>query len=119
MERRNTREAMSEAASRELDFDPATRAKMIRDTVARIEVYQTQNKTIEEIKQLEPEFVEKYKNLFEAMTSTGGYNKQSLKSMLAMLDHMAQGKITQHQASMIVGQRLAETYIKPVTGSNG
>jgi hypothetical protein len=47
------------------------------------------------------------------VTQPGGYNKQSLKTMLVMLDRMGSGELSQHQASVIVGQRLADTYIKP------
>jgi hypothetical protein len=113
MERRNTREAMEEAANRPLDFLPKERAQYVRDSIALIEVYQTQGYSTEEIKEKVPTFVRDYKNLFEMVTQPGGYNKQSLKTMLAMLDRMGTGELTQHQASVIVGQRLADTYIKP------
>ncbi len=113
MDRKNTREAMEEAANRPLDFLPKERAQYVRDCIALIELYQSQQMTTEEIKIKMPTFVEHYKNLFEMVTQPGGYNKQSLKTMLAMLDRMGTGELTQHQASVIVGQRLADTYIKP------
>lgn len=112
-QRRNTREAMEEAATRPLDFDPKTRAKYVRDCVSDIEEYQRQRLTPEDIKQKMPTFVRDYKNLFEMVTNPRGYNKQDLKTMLAMLDRMAAGDLTQHQASVIIGKRLAEEYIKP------
>jgi len=34
------------------------------------------------------------------------HDKQLLTTMIAMLDRMGEGSLTQHQASMIVGQRL-------------
>lgn len=113
MERRNTREAMEEAANRPLEFLPKERAQYVRDSIALVELYQAQRLTTEQIKEKVPTFVRDYKNLFEMITAPGGYNKQSLKTMLAMLDRMGTGELTQHQASIIVGQRLADTYIKP------
>jgi hypothetical protein len=119
MDRRSDAERMAEAASRPLDFQPKERAQYVRDSIALIEVYQQQGLTTEEIKEKVPTFVRDYKNLFEMVTQPGGYNKQSLKTMLAMLDKMGTGELTQHQASVIVGQRLADTYIKPsVEGKN-
>ena len=113
-ERRNVRDAMAEAAAKPLDFDPKTRAKYIRDMVAKIETYQAQNMTVEEIQKRVPVFVRDYKNLFEMVTAPT-YNKQNLKTMLAMLDRMGSGELSQHQASVIVGKQLADKYIKPET----
>lgn len=113
MDRRNTREAMEEAATRPLDFDPKTRALYIRDCVKQMEEYQAAGLTMMQIKEKMPTFVRDYKNLFEMIANPRGYNKQDLKVMLAMLDRMGSGDLTQHQASVIVGKRLAEEYIKP------
>ena len=112
-QRRNTREAMSEAANRPLDFEPNTRAKYVRDSVAEVEKYQKEGLSVEEIKQKMQTFVRDYSHLFEMITNPRAYNKQDLKTMLAMLDRMGSGELTQHQASVIVGKRLAEEYIKP------
>jgi len=109
-ERRNIREAVSEAQNAPVKFDPKSRAKYIRDTVKQIEEYQRDRLTVEEIKVRVPTFARDYKNLFEELTAPGGYSKQSLTTMLAMLDRMGSGDLTQHQASVIVGQRLAQTY---------
>jgi hypothetical protein len=113
MDRRSDAERMAEAASRPLDFQPKERAQYVRDSITLIETYQQQGFTTEQIKEKVPTFVRDYKNLFEMVTQPGGYNKQSLKTMLGMLDRMGSGELTQHQASVIVGQRLADTYIKP------
>ncbi len=112
-DRRSDAERMAEAASRPLDFEPKARAQFVRDCIELIEKYQKEGLTTDEIKDKVPTFVRDYKNLFEMVTQPGGYNKQSLKTMLAMLDRMGTGELTQHQASVIVGQRLADTYIKP------
>jgi hypothetical protein len=112
-DRRSDAERMAEAATRPLDFQPKERAQYVRDSLTMIEKYQSEGMTTEQIKDKVPTFVRDYKNLFEMVTQPGGYNKQSLKTMLAMLDRMGTGELTQHQASVIVGQRLADTYIKP------
>jgi hypothetical protein len=113
MDRRSDAERMAEAATRPLDFEPKARAQYVRDCIELVEKYQKEGLTTEEIKDKVPTFVRDYKNLFEMVTQPGGYNKQSLKNMLAILDRMGTGELTQHQASVIVGQRLADTYIKP------
>lgn len=110
---RSDAERMAEAANRPLDFQPKERAQYVRDSITLVENYKKDGLTTEEIKEKVPTFVRDYKNLFEMITQPGGYNKQSLKTMLAMLDRMGTGELTQHQASIIVGQRLADTYIKP------
>jgi hypothetical protein len=112
MERRNIREAIQEAENKPLEFQPKERAQYIRDMVKAVEDYAAAGKSSVEIKALVPEFARDYTNLFE-MILRPGYNKQTLKTMLSMLDRMANGEMTQHQASMVVGERLANTFIKP------
>lgn len=112
-DRRTDAERMAEAANRPLDFEPKARAQYVRDSIELVEKYQVEGFTTEEIQAKVPLFAKDYKNLFEMITQPGGYNKQSLKTMLAMLDRMGSGELTQHQASVIVGERLADTYIKP------
>lgn len=112
-ERRSDAEAMAEAASRPLDFNAKTRATYVRDCVKQIEEHQASGLNRDQIKAKMPTFVRDYKNLYEMLMSPQGYNKQDLKVMLAMLDRMSAGDLTQHQASVIVGKRLAEEYIKP------
>ena len=111
-DRRSDAERMAEAANRPLDFQPKERAKYVRDSVVLIEKYQQEGLTTEQIKEKVPTFVRDYKNLFDMITMPN-YNKQNLRTMLAMLDRMGSGELTQHQASVIVGQKLADTYIKP------
>jgi hypothetical protein len=41
-----------------------------------------------------------------------------INALVAMLDHMANGKINQHQASVIVGKALAKKYIAPIVGND-
>ena len=78
--------------------------------IAHVEELQTKGKTLDEIKVEVPEFIEKYKNLFEMITQEGGYDKQNLKTMLVLLEKMDKG-LSQHQASVIVGKKLSDKYI--------
>lgn len=111
-ERRNTRDAMAAAAQQKHTFDAKARAQYIRDMVKQVEEYQAQRKNVEEIKQLMPVFYRDYKNLFMELFDPAGCDKENLKTMLAMLERMGAGDLSQHQASVIVGQRLANKYIK-------
>ncbi len=113
MERRNLRDSIAEAENAPLNFLPKERANYVRDMISLISTLQSQGKSVEEIKERVPEFVRDYKNLFETVTAPSGYDKQNLKVMLAMLDRMGEGHLTQHQASVIVGKKLADQYITP------
>ena len=113
LERKSINEAIAEAQARPLEYDPQVRVKYVRDMVSTIGGHIESGKTKEEIATLEPEFSTNYKNLFDTLTQTGGYNKQNLTTMLALLERMGQGELNQHQASVIVGQKLAEKYVNP------
>jgi hypothetical protein len=89
------------------------RVRYVRAMVAKCEEMKLEFASTEAIKAAVPDFVRDYPNLFEAVISTEPYHKQSLKTMLAMLDRMAEGTLKQHQASVIVGERLVETFVKP------
>ena len=107
--------ASREASARELDFRPGERATYVRSMINRVLDYQQAGRTLSQIKTLLPEFVEEYRHLFEMITQPEGYDKAQLQSMLALLDKMSSGKISQHQASVLVGQTLLEKYHKGPT----
>jgi hypothetical protein len=46
------------------------------------------------------------------ITSPNGFDTANLNIMLSMLDHMGNGNLTQHDASVIVGKRLYEKFGK-------
>ena len=118
-DRRNLRESIAEAENAPLNFLPKERAAYVRSMMALIETLQSEGKTVEEIKERVPEFARDYENLFKAATSGEAFNKQNLKTMLALLDRMGEGQLSQHQASVIVGKKLADQYIAPQVNSNG
>jgi hypothetical protein len=100
---------MAEAQNRALDFDPATRTKFIEDNVRNIQALLAADKTEAEIRATFPDFISAYPELFRKLVARE--DMSSLKTMLAMMNQMANGAITHHQASMIVGTRLAEKYL--------
>lgn len=109
MDRRSVQESMAEAAARPLDFDPATRAKFIRDSVKQIQYMLADDKTEADIRAACSSFASSYPELFKKLLT--GEDISQLNSMLHMLDQMATGNLTQHQASMIIGTRLAEKFL--------
>ncbi len=113
-QRRNLRDTIEEAENTPLQYDAKARVAYVRGMISLIEELRTQGKTVDEIKERVPEFARDYQNLFEAVTSPTGYDKQNLKVMLAMLDHMGEGQLTQHKASVIVGKKLADKYVNPM-----
>ncbi len=85
----------------------------IREQITKIQGMKEEGKSKEEMKEAVGRFAEDYPQLFKLLTSGDAFNEGSLRTMLAMLEKMGTGELTQHQASVIVGQRLHDTYIKP------
>lgn len=105
--------AAAEAAQKETAFPAKQRAEYVRAMVNRAETYKADGLGKEEITERLPEFARDYPHLFETVLGDEPYHKNSLTTMLAMLDKMGEGDLSQHQASVIVGQRLVQTFVKP------
>ena len=101
--------AMAEAQNRPLDFDPKTRAQFIREQVRDIKAALEADVTEAELRSRFSVFIAGYPELYRKLV--GREDLSNLTAMLAMLDQMSQGNLTHHQASMIVGTRLAERYL--------
>jgi hypothetical protein len=111
VERKSIQEATAEAESRQLDYDPAIRATYIRMMVHDISEWVASGESENSIRQRASEFVEQYPELFKKLLA-----KQDLgpmQSMLTMLDKMADGSLSQHQASVIIGKKLVDRYVTP------
>ena len=111
IQRQSMEEATAEAEARSLDYDPSVRAHYIRSMLEDIALWMSQGDSEETIKARIPQFLESYPELFKKVI-----NKQDLapiQSMLAMLDRMAEGTLSQHQASVIVGKKLVDRYVTP------
>ena len=113
-QRRNLRDTIEEAENTPLQYDAKARAAYVRGMIDLITDLKAQGKTVDEMKERVPEFARDYQNLFDAVTSPTGYDKQTLKTMLAMLDHMGEGQLSQHKASVIIGKKLADKYVTPL-----
>jgi hypothetical protein len=110
VERESIRDAMARAQGETHKFNAKERAEYVKTMVATIKRYRNEGKTQDEIKELLPEFLEQYQNLFKMLTDPSGYDDANLTTMLSMLEHMDKGNLSQHGASVIVGKRLYEKY---------
>lgn len=103
--------AAAEAADKPAAFDAKERLAYVKRTLVLIQQYKDERKTKAEIEERLPEFVEQYPHLFkEAM---GSVDKTNLNMMIGLLEKMAGGSLNQHQASVIVGDRLLKKYYQP------
>lgn len=115
--RQSIDEATAEAESRPLDFNPSIRARFVRDMLKEVGNYVSQGLTEDQIREKVPEFSEKYPELFKKIIDKEDLTP--IQSMLAMLDKMSEGTISQHQASMIVGKKLVDRFVKPQLDGGG
>lgn len=111
IERQSIDEATREAESRTLDFDPKVRARFVREMLIDVTNYMNQGLTEEQIREKVPEFAERYPELFQKLIKKEDLSP--IQSMLAMLDRMGEGNITQHQASVIIGKKLVDKFVNP------
>ena len=116
--RENYQTLAKEAEERAIEYDPADRAKYVRNNLDLIKRWREQRIPTKDIEERIPQFVREYPMIFQKATEANP-DISMLNGMLAMLDHMAAGKINQHQASVIVGKALHKKYIKPITGNDG
>lgn len=112
------RAAAAEAANAPTRFNATERSAMIRTHVSQIRRMLSQGKTRDEIKLLFPDFCENYKNLFEMLTRPEGYDERSLSMMITMLDKMGTGNLSQHEASVKVGEQLLRKFVMPQVNRN-
>lgn len=89
------------------------RAAYVKANVEKVKALKEQGKSKEEIHEEVARFAADYPALFKMLINTENYNEASLRTMLVMLERMGNGQLSQDQASVIVGQRLHDTYIKP------
>jgi hypothetical protein len=104
-------EATREAEVRPTAFSPTVRATYLRQMIAELVPLVAQGKTEAELKISYETFAKAYPQLFKKII--GKEDLTPLRTMLGSLDKMAEGKISQHQASVIVGQKLVDTFVKP------
>jgi hypothetical protein len=117
IERQSYQDAAAEASSRSLDFDPNVRARFIREMLNDIPRWMAQGLTEEQIREKVPEFSDKYPELFTKIIQK--QDLSPIQSMLAMLDKMGEGSISQHQASIIIGKKLVDKFVNPQLNGGG
>ena len=91
----------------------SARVAFVKDQIDKISKLKQENKTEFEIREKHERFSQDYPQLFKMLMNGVTSNDASLRTMLAMLERMGTGELSQHQASVIVGQRLHDKYIKP------
>lgn len=100
-----------------IPIEPAVaraRSAMIKAAIEILRKAKAEGKSRTEMEEAVPEFSREYTKLFSILVDRNEFDNPSLRTMLAMLDRMGTGEMTQHQASVVIGQRLHDTYIKPV-----
>jgi hypothetical protein len=138
IDKQSIEDATREAEQRSLDFNPTERASLIRRMIVEIPLAISRGMTAEDLglqngfKMAMPtaeepsvnpkykeikEFAEHYPELFKKIV--GQQDLTPIRSMLAMLDKMAEGSISTHQASVIIGQKLVDRYVKPQLRGHG
>jgi len=104
-------DATAEAEARPLDYDPSSRAQYIRTMLRDIATWMAKGDSEETIREKAKDFIETYPELFKKIIAR--QDLSPIQQMLSMLDKMAQGSISQHQASVVVGKKLVDTYVTP------
>jgi hypothetical protein len=117
VQRQSINEATAEAEARPLEYNPNERAKYVRLHLQDIALWMSHGDSEETIRQRVPEFIENYPELFKKIIEK--QDLSPIQSMLAMLDRMGEGRLTQHQASVIIGQKLVDRYVTPQLKGNG
>ena len=108
--------ASEEAKNAPTLFQPKDRAVYVKKCVEDIIRLRALGQNDIQIKAAVGSFVEQYPTLFQ-MAVQPGFDTRQLGIMLGLLNRMHDG-MTQHQASVIVGQKLMNDFIKPVIGSD-
>jgi hypothetical protein len=104
--------ASEEAANAPTLFSPRERIKYIRERILEIRRLRALHQTDTQIKEVLGSFVTQYPTLFQ-MAVEPHFDESKLNMMLGVMEKMA-GGMTQHQASVIVGQHLVDTFVKPM-----
>jgi hypothetical protein len=107
--------SMQEAASRPLEYDPNIRAQYIRTTLQTISTMVEKGDSEESIRASVPDFVEQYSELFKKVIKKEDLTP--MYDMLRLLDKMGDGKLSQHQASIVIGKSLVDRFVTPQLGS--
>jgi hypothetical protein len=104
--------ASVEAEKATTQFSPKERAAYVRERVDEIRRLIALGQNDIQIKAALGAFVEGYPTLFQYAVRTD-FDVKQFEMMMGMLDKMGAG-MTQHQASIAIGQKLVDKYVKPM-----
>jgi len=116
LDRRTILEAVEEMKDKTTEFAAKERAVYVETQVNKIRAMVASGATESDLKLKFPEFIAEYPTLFQYAIKPG-FDANSFRIMLTMLNRMGDKQMSQHQASVIVGQRMADKYINPRFGS--
>ena len=111
VDKQSIEEATREAEAKPLGFAPGARANYIKDHVRDIRARMAAGKGDEEIKAEFAPFAKDYPELMKKLLAK--MDISHLGVMLNALEKMEAGTLSQHQASVMVGQRLVDQFVKP------
>jgi hypothetical protein len=111
VDRQSVEEASREAEAKPLAFAPGARANFIRDHVRDVQAAMGAGKSDADIKTQYADFNKGYPELMKKLLTKSDLSH--LGVMLNALDKMEEGTLNQHQASIMVGQRLVDKIVKP------
>jgi hypothetical protein len=91
----------------------SARGAYIRNVLEEIKHMRADGKSVEDIRTAHTRFSEDYPQLFKLVTKGESFDESSLRTMLFMLEKMGSGEMSQHQASVVIGQKLHDKFIQP------
>jgi hypothetical protein len=103
--------SMQEAALRPLEYDPNIRAGYIRSMVQDIHTMLRNGETEETIREKVGPFIEQYPELFKKVIKKEDLTP--MYDMLRLLDKMGDKKLSQHEASIVIGKSLVDRFVTP------
>ncbi len=117
VERESVEATLAEAASRPIEYSPAERAADIRRMMETIPALLARGVTKDALLTVFEKEAKMYPQLFKKIVD--GEDLSPIRVMLTMLDKMSEGELTQHQASIIVGDKLLNKYVRPQLDAAG
>lgn len=112
LDRRTILEAVEEMKDKTTEFAAKERAVYVEAQVNKIRAMAAAGSAESDIKMKFPEFIANYPTLYQYAMKPG-FDANNFRIMLTLLNRMGDKQMSQHQASVIVGQRIADKYISP------
>lgn len=111
VDKQSIEEATREAEAKPIAFAPGARANYIKDHVRDIQARMVSGRSDEAIKTEFAAFAKDYPELMKKLLTKADLSHLGI--MLNALEKMEAGNLSQHQASVMVGQRLVDKFVKP------